>query len=90
MTLRLPWRAGRLAAAGVAAILLIAAARALGFPADGTVFVVAGLTCAAVAGLLYLTWHASPAWLFTAALLSSTFNSNWGAFGLPGDSPPTG
>ena len=88
MTLRLPWRAGRLAAAGVAAILLIAAARALGFPADGTVFVVAGMTCAAVAALLYLTWHASPAWLFTAALLSSTFNSNWGAFGLPGGFAP--
>ena len=43
---------------------------------------------AALLGLVYLTWHASPAWLFTAAIIASTFNSNWDAFGFPSGFAP--
>jgi hypothetical protein len=46
------------------------------------------MAIAAVLGLTYLTWHASPAWLFTAAIIASTFNSNWDAFGLPSGFAP--
>ncbi len=35
------------------------------------------------AALLYIAWHVDPAWLLTGAILASSFNGNWGAFGLP-------
>ena len=47
-----------------------------------------GLALAALLALAYLTWHTEPAWLITGALIGSTFNGNWGVFGLPGGLAP--
>jgi O-antigen ligase len=60
----------------------------LGFPGRGTTAVAACMGGAALLGLVYLTWHTSPAWLFTAAIITSTFNSNWDVFGFPGGFAP--
>jgi O-antigen ligase len=37
---------------------------------------------------LYIAWHVDPAWLLTGAILASSFNGNWGAFGLPSGFAP--
>ena len=41
-----------------------------------------------LASLAYLAWKVDPAWLFTAALIGSTFNGNWSDLGVPGGVPP--
>jgi O-antigen ligase len=46
------------------------------------------LALAVLASLAYLAWHVDPAWLMTAAVIGSTFNSNWGDLGVPGGFPP--
>ena len=43
---------------------------------------------AVLASLAYLAWQVDPAWLFTAALIGSTFNGNWSDLGVPGGLPP--
>jgi O-antigen ligase len=48
----------------------------------------AGLALAVLASLVYMAWNIEPAWLLTAGIIGSTFNSNWGALGLPGGLPP--
>jgi hypothetical protein len=47
-----------------------------------------GLALAVIVALAYLAWHTEPAWLMTGAIIGSTFNSNWGALGLPGGVAP--
>ncbi len=46
------------------------------------------LGLALLVALAYLAWHTDPAWLMTGAIIASTFNSNWGALGLPGGIAP--
>ncbi|HEY7151539.1 MAG TPA: O-antigen ligase family protein [Solirubrobacterales bacterium] len=43
---------------------------------------------AVLASLAYLAWRVDPAWLFTAAVIGSTFNGNWSDLGVPGGVPP--
>ena len=47
-----------------------------------------GLMLAVIVAIAYLAWHTDPAWLMTAAIIGSTFNSNWGALGVPGGVAP--
>jgi putative inorganic carbon (hco3(-)) transporter len=77
-----PLGAGLAAAAGLG--LLLAAARMP--PVFDLAAALVGL--AFLASLAYLAWRVDPAWLFTAALLGSTFNSNWSMLGVPGSLPP--
>ncbi len=46
------------------------------------------LVLAVIVAIAYLAWHTEPAWLMTAAIIGSTFNSNWGEFGVPGGLAP--
>ncbi len=71
-----------LIAGGAAALLLLAG------PPFTTYLAALSLAVAVIFALAYLAWHTEPAWLMTAALIGSTFNSNWGAFGLPGGVAP--
>lgn len=75
------WRRGLIAAA--AAGLLVVAAYPYGVHA-----LAVGLVLAVLLALAYLAWHTEPAWLMTAAIIGSTFNSNWGELGLPGGVAP--
>jgi putative inorganic carbon (hco3(-)) transporter len=82
---RVPRLAPLTAGLAVAAVGLLLAAAAL--PHGGQVAAaVVGL--AVVVSLAYLAWHVDPAWLFTAALIGSTFNGNWSDLGVPGGVPP--
>jgi putative inorganic carbon (hco3(-)) transporter len=64
--------------------LLIAASR-VGYAND---LAAAAIGLAVLASLAYFAWKIDPAWLMTAAVIGSTFNSNWGALGVPGGMPP--
>lgn len=66
-----------LIAAGGAALLLLAWAPYTRYLAGLC------LAVALIAALAYLAWNTEPAWLMTGALIASTFNSNWGEFGIP-------
>ncbi len=68
----------------VAAGLLFAAA----YVPHGADLAAALVGLAVLASLAYLAWHVDPAWLFTAAVIGSTFNGNWGDLGVPGGIPP--
>jgi O-antigen ligase len=46
------------------------------------------LGLAVIVAIAYLAWHTEPAWLMTAAIIGSTFNSNWGELGVPGGIAP--
>jgi putative inorganic carbon (hco3(-)) transporter len=73
--------------AGLAVViagLLFAAAR---IP-HGADLALAPAGLAVLASLGYLAWRVDPAWLFTAALIGSTFNGNWSDLGVPGGFPP--
>jgi O-antigen ligase len=65
------------------ALLLVAAEVPQVFDLTGVLVAVAVLVA-----LAYLAWHIEPAWLITAAVIGSMFNSNWGALGFPGGIPP--
>jgi putative inorganic carbon (hco3(-)) transporter len=69
----------------VAAAGLLFAAASVPHGAD-LLLAVGGL--AVLASLAYLAWRVDPAWLFTAALIASTFNGNWNDLGVPGGVPP--
>ncbi|MGH2964492.1 MAG: O-antigen ligase family protein [Solirubrobacterales bacterium] len=73
--------------AGLAVVVagLLFAAASVPHGADLAV-ALAGL--AVLASLVYLAWQIDPAWLFTAALIGSTFNGNWSDLGVPGGLPP--
>ena len=68
----------------VAAGLLFAAASV----PHGADLALALVGLAVLASLAYLAWQIDPAWLFTAALIGSTFNGNWSDLGVPGGLPP--
>jgi O-antigen ligase len=67
-------------------LLAVIALWALPFGASETLML--ALVALGLAALAYLAWYADPAWLFTAALLASTFSSNWDAFHLPAGVAP--
>lgn len=79
---------GRLAlallATGVLGLLLLAWV----IPYGSYVPFLAVVAAVAIPGLVYLAWNIEPAWLLTAAVLLSSFNANWGAFGFPGGFAP--
>ncbi len=68
---------------GVAAGVLVEAGRPYTADHAPIIFVLVLLLA-----LAYLAWHVDPAWLMTAAIIGSTFNSNWGELGLPGGVAP--
>ncbi len=71
-----------LAVGGLALVLAIAR---IPYGAELTT---AALALAVLVSLAYIAWNIEPAWLLTAGIIGSTFNSNWGAVGLPGGLPP--
>jgi putative inorganic carbon (hco3(-)) transporter len=70
-------------AIGAAGLLFVAAT-----VPHGIDLAVALAALAVLASLAYLAWQVDPAWLFTAALIGSTFNGNWSDLGIPGGVPP--
>lgn len=77
------WQEGAiLIAAAAAGVILVAGTAYAGYLAEVC------LAVALIAALAYLAWHTDPAWLMTGALIASTFNSNWGEFGIPAGVAP--
>jgi putative inorganic carbon (hco3(-)) transporter len=64
--------------------LMFAVARA----PNGGELAAALVVLAVLASLTFIAWNIDPAWLLIAGIIGSTFNSNWGALGLPGGLPP--
>jgi O-antigen ligase len=52
-------------------------------PDRGYTAVVVLLVLAALGSIAYIAWHLEPAWLLAGALVLSSFNNHWDAFGLP-------
>lgn len=75
-------QAAILIAGGAGCLILVAEAPFAGHLAELC------LALALIAAIAYLAWHTDPAWLMTGALIASTFNSNWGAFGIPAGIAP--
>lgn len=77
-----------------AAAVVVAAAASLGLFAGAWAGVVDahrfGLLALAVAGvsIIYVAWHAAPAYVFSGAIALSVFSGNWDGIGLPGGAAP--
>jgi putative inorganic carbon (hco3(-)) transporter len=75
------WLAG---AAGLVALMVITALDL----EQGYLALYYLLVVAVLAALAFLAWQVEPAWFLGGALILSSFNGNWGEFGLPPNIAP--